>query len=161
MASEWHPDLRRDVLPGRSAGFWGQLWLGAGVASLVLMILTLLASVHLPPAYLLAIGLAWFVCVLLFGGRFGGPLSWVEERRARAELSAGYSTQLGAAVADEIMVEVDVVDSRSGRVIRLAGERMPKAFFNDRQAFMRERVRQVRAVADGVAGPTGALSADE
>jgi hypothetical protein len=45
------------------------------------------------------------------------------------------------------MVQLDVVDPRSARVIRLAGERMPKAFFNDRQAFMRERTRQVRAVA--------------
>ncbi|MFD2028438.1 hypothetical protein [Promicromonospora aerolata] len=126
----------------------------------MLLILTLLAAVHLRPAYLLAIGLAWFVSVVLFGGRFGGPLSWVEERRARAERSAGYSTQLGDAVADEFRVDVDVVDSRSGRVIRLAGERMPKAFFNDRRAFMRERVRRVRAVADGAEGRARVTRAD-
>ncbi|WP_129785361.1 hypothetical protein [Promicromonospora panici] len=80
-----------------------------------------------------------------------GPLTWLEERKERAEAAAGYTTTVGVATADEVMVERDVVDPRSARVIRLAGERMPKVFFNDRKAFMRERIRQVRAVAAAAA----------
>ena len=153
MAGEWHPDIRRDLVPGLPAQFWGQVWRGVGVAWVLLMIVTLLLAVNIDdagtPVYCLVSAVLWFVCVVLFGGRGGGPLTWLEGRRERAESAAGYTTTVGVAIADEVMVELDVVDPRSARVIRLAGERMPKAFFNDRQAFMRERIRQVRAVAEG------------
>lgn len=151
---EWHPDIRRDLVPGLTAQFWGQVWRGVGVAWVPLMIVTLLLAVNIDAAgtsaYLVS-GAVWLVCVLLFGGRGGGPLTWLEEHRKRAESAAGYTTAVGVATADEVMVELDVVDPRSARVIRLADERMPKAFFNDRQSFMRDRIRQVRAVAEGTA----------
>lgn len=154
-ADEWHPDIRRDLVPGRSAQFWGQVWRGVGAAWFLLMILTLLLAVNIEaagtPAYFLVSGSVWLVCVVLFGTRGGGPLDWLEERRKRAESAAGYTTAVGVDIADEVMVELDVVDPRSARVIRLAGEQMPKVFFNDRQAFMRERLRQVRAVAEEAA----------
>jgi hypothetical protein len=141
-------------VPGRTAQFWGRVWHGVGVAWVPLMIVMLLFAVNIEaagtPAYFLVSGSVWMVCVLLFGTTGGGPLTWLEGRRERAERAAGYTTTVGIAIADEVMVELDVVDPRSARVIRLAGERMPKAFFNDRQAFMRERIRQVRAVAEGM-----------
>nr|BFF21612.1 hypothetical protein GCM10025730_51330 [Promicromonospora thailandica] len=72
----------------------------------------------------------------------------IEAHRLRAEATAGYTTKVGIERADEALVELDVVDPRSGRVLRLAGERMPRAFFNDRAAFMRDRLRRVRAAAE-------------
>lgn len=119
------------------------------------MIVMLFAAVNIEaagtPAYFFVSGAVWLVCVLLFGQMSGGPLTWLEERRERAEAAAGYTTTVGVALADEVMVELDVVDPRSARVIRLAGEQMPKAFFNNRRAFMRERIRQVRAVVESEA----------
>ncbi|WP_454857874.1 hypothetical protein [Promicromonospora soli] len=41
---EWHPDMRRDLVPGLPAQFWGQAWRGVGVAWVPLMIVTLLAD---------------------------------------------------------------------------------------------------------------------
>lgn len=102
-AAPWHPDIRRDLVPGVPSRFWGQAWRGAVVAA----------------------GL----------------------RRERAERAAGYTTRVGHEHADEALVDVDVVDPRSGRVLRLAGEPMPRAFCNDRAAFMRDRLARVRAAA--------------
>lgn len=152
MADEWHPDMRRDLVPGHSAQFWGRWWGGVGVAWVPLMVLTLLTAVNIEaagtPAYFYVSIVLWGVCAALFGSRGGGPLTWLESRKERAEAALGYTTKVGVSEADEVMVELDVVDPRSARVIRLAGERMPKAFFNDRGAFMRDRLRQVRAMAE-------------
>ncbi len=148
---EWHPDMRRDVLPGPSAQLWGQVWRGAVLAWVPLLVVTLFAAVRAEdagtPVYLLVSLAVWLVCVTLVGLRGLKPLTWLEDRRQRIEAAAGYTTTLGDDIADEAMVELDVVDPRSARVIRLAGEQMPRAFFNDRQAFMRDRRRRVRAVA--------------
>lgn len=150
-ADEWHPDMRRDVLPGPSAQLWGQVWRGAAVAWVPLFVVTLFAAVRAEdegtPVYFLVWLSVWLVCVMLVGARGLAPLTWLEDRRQRIEAAAGYTTTLGDDIADEVMVELDVVDPRSGRVIRLAGERMPRAFFNDRQAFMSDRRRRVRETA--------------
>ncbi|MGW2090632.1 hypothetical protein [Promicromonospora sukumoe] len=152
---EWHPDMRRDVLPGPSAQLWGQVWRGAAVAWVPLLVVTLFAAVRAEdegtPVYLFVSFAVWLVCATLVGGRGLAPLTWLEGRRQRIEAAAGYTTSLGDDIADEALVELDVVDPRSGRVIRLAGEQMPRAFFNDRQAFMRDRLRRVRAAAQQAA----------
>ncbi|MFI6428090.1 hypothetical protein [Promicromonospora sp. NPDC050880] len=146
---EWHPDIRRDLVPGRSAWFWGQVWRVTGVAWIPLMTMTLFAAVYGSPAYVIVSLAVWGLCAVLFGVRnLGSPLTWLEGRQEQAERAAGYTTAVGTRVADEDLVDVDVVDPRSGRVIRLAGEHMPRAFFNDRAAFMRDRLRRVRAAGE-------------
>lgn len=146
----WHPDLRRDLVPGASARFWGQVHRAAITAMALLTFAALLSVVPAlgSPTYIAVVLPAWAVSAVLVGTRFGGPLTMIEAHRLRAEATAGYTTKVGIERADEALVELDVVDPRSGRVLRLAGERMPRAFFNDRAAFMRDRLRRVRAAAE-------------
>ena len=68
---EWHPDMRRDVLPGPSAQLWGQVWRGAVLAWVPLLVVTLFAAVRAEdagtPVYLLVSLAVWLVCVTIVG----------------------------------------------------------------------------------------------
>jgi hypothetical protein len=134
-AAAWHPNLVREMLPGRSVHEWDRLltkldWIGVpgwllGVA------LAICASVAVDRQWFTDLPWAWWVLGCL------GGLAWLtggvwmvgvrllavpRVLRLQAERAAGYTT---AKYAPNFMVrppEVDYVDGETGHVVKLSGE---------------------------------------
>lgn len=153
MVQEWHPDMRRRLLPGRTAHVWGLV--GAVVVGVCLVsfgVLIVGIALSMPgilpkdPPYLYVTLVVFLTCVLLVGRGNFSPMTWIVERREKQERASGYTTALSAVYEDDIAV--DVVDWRSRRVIRMAHEPLVESkYFADKQRQIRERIRLVRAVA--------------
>lgn len=148
---DWHPDIRRELLPGPSAQRLAYVFLavvcvtsglcGFMAVMIVLDDLHVIATDETWPVYA---SLALFLLgALLIGRGTFSPLGLVVEKQARQERAAGYTTQRSDAF--DVECPVDVVDASSRRVIRLAGEPLVESKYDvDRVNQIRDRTRQVR-----------------
>lgn len=153
MTEQWHPNMKRRVLAGPTAHAWG-LAAAVLVAVCVVSFGVLIVGIGLSLAgvapknapYLYVTLVVFLTCVLLVGRSRFSPVFWVVERREKQERAEGYTTALHAVYEDDIAV--DVVDARSGRVIRMAHEPLVESkYFVDKQAQIQDRIRLIRAEA--------------
>ncbi|GAA2220678.1 hypothetical protein GCM10010413_10030 [Promicromonospora sukumoe] len=153
MAQQWHPDIQRRILPGPTAHAWGlvgAVLIAVCFASFGILIVGVgLSTVGITPndlPYLYVALVVFLMSVLLIGRGSFSPMFWAVERRQKQERAEGYTTRLNAVYEDD--VAVDVVDWRSGRVIRMAHEPLVESkYLVDKQAQIQDRIRLVRAEA--------------
>jgi hypothetical protein len=140
VINDWSAERQVNLVPGIATYYGGVAWRVTAWLWVPLFVLVMLTATRIDqagtPVYaLVAVG-ACVVNGVLFGGG-NASFSWsllgsLEDAQDRKERAAGYTTRIGVATADEVAVDVDVVDPKSGRVIRFAHEKMPRAFFMDR-----------------------------
>lgn len=155
QAHQWHPDMRRSILPGPTAHTWGLVAAAVVVVCLVsfggLIVgigLSTTGIVPNDPPYLYVPLTVFLTCAILMGRGAFSPMFWVVERREKQERAHGYTTVLSAVYEDDIAV--DVVDWRSQRVIRMAHEPLVESkYFADKKTQIRDRIRLVRALSKG------------
>ncbi|MGW2095380.1 hypothetical protein [Promicromonospora sukumoe] len=115
MSDEWHPGMRRELLPGpceavlssRSLG-----WTVSGIAAAVVVLALLLVD---PSLWVWGLGPS---AVSVAGIAVGGMLDSAAVSQQRREAQAGYTT----VAADR--TDLDHVDHRTSRVVRRAGEEL-------------------------------------
>lgn len=137
----WSPDIRRSILPGRTARTWR---LRASVLALLgLGTMTGMAALggfgNMPSPELWISG--WAVAALLIAA--GAVLSAVASLKARAEFRSGYVTSLANRPPFDVQLALDLVDGKTGYLLRHAGAaRLTPAIF-------RERLSQIRSTHPG------------
>ncbi|WP_425956076.1 hypothetical protein [Xylanimonas sp. McL0601] len=150
----WHPEIRRELLPGPSARSLGVVSFGVACVTFG-AVAFLFTMMFLGATHVIATAEVWPTSVALYSfsggallmgrGRFS-PMLWIVEKRSRKERAAGYTTMHHDALEKEC--PVDVVDVPSRRVIRLAGEHLVESKYAvDQVNQVRERTRQVRQAA--------------
>ncbi len=124
----WHQEIPRELLPGpsaRSLRLASFAVIGAGATAFVVLAamfpFATTGVIANPDGWPFWVALVVFISSAFLVGRGSfSPLDRVVEKRTRRERAAGYTTERHAALEKEC--PVDVVDARSRRVIRLAGE---------------------------------------
>ena len=127
--AEWHPDIRRELLPGRSEAALLR-------RSLVCTVIGITAAVSVVTLLAVDPGLwAWGLppCgIAVVGVSAGGLLDSSATSRQVTEAQAGYTT-----VASE-SGDLEYIDPRTSRLVRHAGEALTTYE-------VRERLRRIRA----------------
>ena len=145
--------MQRRIIAGPTAHAWG---LAATVLVTVCLVsfgvlivgigLSLAGIVPKNAPYLYVTLVVFLSSGLLMGRGSFSPMFWVVERREKQERTEGYTTALSAVYEEDLAV--DVVDWRSGRVIRMAHEPLVESkYFVDKQTQIQDRIRLVRAGA--------------
>ena len=143
--ARWHPQMTRQLRPGPSARWWEHAFTALfGTAGVFLAAACLALVLPGEPPWALPAIYAFLSCALLLGRGTLSPMLWIVDRRIEAEYAAGYATSTAAWYDDGAPVEV--VDPRSRRVIRLAGE-LPYADRTQQKALLKDRVDRARGVA--------------
>jgi hypothetical protein len=111
VTTEWHPGIRRHLLPGASAHWWAGLeWWALGVCFGSLGIAVPLWLLHYGlwslPFYVIS-------AIALLTRQTADPF---ERLRTRKEILAGYTTLKSGPI------DVEFVDTKSGQIIRFANE---------------------------------------
>ncbi|PUB28023.1 hypothetical protein C8K30_104480 [Promicromonospora sp. AC04] len=131
MSAEWHPDIRRDLLPGRSEAALSR-------HSLVCTVIGIAAAVSVVTLLAVDRGLwAWGLLpcgIAVVGVSAGGLLDSSATSRQVTEAQAGYTT-----VASE-SGDLEYIDPRTSRLVRHAGEALTTYEVH-------ERLRRIRAAA--------------
>lgn len=147
----WSPDAHRRLLRGASAravaATGGAVVLIALTAFVVFLVVLFTPLGDGEPDWVFADVAVMLTCALLIGRDGFSPMLWAAARRTEAEYAAGYATTSDAWTART--APVDVVDPRSKRVVRPAGDPLRYAEEKRQHRLIRQRVRAARAAARG------------
>jgi hypothetical protein len=145
--SRWHPQMTRELLRGPSARWWERAFVSL-LALTGLLFVVVSAAFFVPgePSWGLPAVFAFLTCAAFVGRAPFSPVLWIADRRVAAEYAAGYATSTTAWF--DVDAPVDVIDPRSGRVIRPAGE-PADADRSTQKQLLTERVRRSRDAARG------------
>ena len=129
MSDEWHPDIRRELLPGRSEAALSR-------HSLVCTVIGIAAAVSVVTLLAVDRGLwAWGLLpcgIAVVGVSAGGLLDGSATSRQVTEAQAGYTT-----VTSE-SGDLEYIEPRTSRLVRHAGEALTTYEVH-------ERLRRIRA----------------